>query len=78
MANNTKEDTRFSENHGDGTALGYEEKNPCEGCYHWRGEHGWSKCCNYIFDMHRRRPCEPGEHCRVKRPSSREERQFKK
>jgi hypothetical protein len=36
-------------------------KNPCTGCWHWRGD--FYKTCNYIFDMGRKRPCEPGKEC---------------
>jgi hypothetical protein len=49
-------------------------QNPCEGCLHWYGAYGWGNCCNYIFDVGHRRPCEPGEHCTVKRIATEEER----
>lgn len=53
----------------DGTDHGCEAKQPgvgCPGCLHWYG--AYLKCCNYIFDVGKRRPCEPGEGCTVKRP----------
>ena len=50
------------QSHGNGSGSGSEEgKHPCAGCWHWRGD--FYKTCNYIFDMGRKRPCEPGKAC---------------
>ena len=45
------------------------KKHPCDGCDHFYGAYLQGKMCNYIFDMGRRRPCEPGEKCTVKKQS---------
>jgi hypothetical protein len=46
----------------DGASLEFDKaKHPCAGCWHWRGD--FYKTCNYIFDMGRKRPCEPGKEC---------------
>lgn len=48
---------------------------PCEGCIHAvsvaksKGLNGRTyelKCCNYILDTGRKRPCPPGKDCTVK------------
>lgn len=54
------------QDHGGGTGPGSE--NPCEGCLHWYGCFETTRCCNFIFDMDKRRPCPPGKGCTVKRP----------
>lgn len=41
---------------------------PCVGCLHFYGACDNNLCCNYIFDVGKRRPCPPGEKCTVKRP----------
>lgn len=51
---------------GDGTGPGSE--HPCDGCLHFYGAYPCNKCCNYIFDRDKRRPCKPGADCTVKRP----------
>ena len=71
-----KEDLRLSQDPGGGTGCGCDGKHPCEGCYHWRGSQEWSRCCNYIFDEDKLRPCEPGNGCRVRRESTAKERMF--
>ena len=43
------------------------EKHPCAGCRHWYGEYKVNRCCNYIFDVGRSRPCPPGEGCTQKK-----------
>ena len=53
MAGNRKRDFASSQGPGDGTGCGCEEKHPCEGCYYWRGNAEWSRCCNYVFDEDR-------------------------
>ena len=40
-----------------------EKENPCEGCFHFYGNYTENRCCNYIFDMGKKRPCPPGEQC---------------
>ena len=35
----------------------------CRGCVHY---YGMIKCCNYILDKGRSRPCPPGKDCTVK------------
>ena len=58
----TYADSNRWQSHGNGFGLGSEEvEHPCMGCWHWRGD--FHKCCNYIFDMGRKRPCEPGAEC---------------
>lgn len=42
--------------------------HPCAGCLHYYGCNKNNVCCNYIFDVGKRRPCPPGEKCMVKRP----------
>ena len=74
MAGNRKRDFASSQGPGDGTGCGCEEKHPCDGCYYWRGNAEWSRCCNYVFDEDRLRPCEPGEGCLVRRESTARER----
>lgn len=44
------------------------EGNPCQGCLHYYGAYEGNRCCNYIFDTGKRRPCGPGEACTVKEP----------
>lgn len=44
-----------------------EKRNPCEGCLHWYGCFETTRCCNYIFDMDKRRPYAAGAACTVKR-----------
>lgn len=43
------------------------EEHPCAGCVHFYGLYQNNVCCNYIFDMGRRRPCPFGQGCTVKR-----------
>lgn len=51
----------------DGTDRGCKQPGKgCAGCLHWYG--AYLKCCNYIFDVGKRRPCEPGEGCTVRHP----------
>lgn len=45
-----------------------QESHPCAGCLHFYGVYQNNICCNYIFDMDRRRPCPFGKGCTVKRP----------
>lgn len=59
------EELEYSQDHGGGTDPGSE--NPCQGCLHWYGCFVNTQCCNYIFDMGRRRPCPPGAGCTAKR-----------
>lgn len=67
----------YSKDHGNGFDHGYEgPMHPCCGCVHWRGESYGSLCCNYIFDMNRRRPCPPGEGCTEKRTKGMQELAF--
>lgn len=40
-----------------------QQGNPCEGCVHWYGSYENNRCCNYIFDMEKSRPCPPGNDC---------------
>lgn len=56
----------YSEDHVGGTFPGSE--HPCQGCLHWYGCFENTQCCNYIFDMDKRRPCPAGCGCTVKRP----------
>lgn len=41
-------------------------KHPCTGCVHFYGAYENNRCCNYLFDTGKRRPCPPGEGCTVK------------
>ena len=40
--------------------------HPCTGCRFFYGIFEYNRCCNYIFEMGRRRPCPPGALCTVK------------
>lgn len=42
------------------------KKNPCEGCFYWRGGDAWGKMCYYLFITNHRRPCPPGAECTVR------------
>ena len=42
------------------------KEHPCAGCIHFYGAYRANKCCNYLFDTGRRRPCPPGSACTVK------------
>lgn len=42
------------------------KEHPCKGCLHYYGN--YLRCCNYIFDTGRKRPCGSGVKCTVKRP----------
>lgn len=44
--------------------------HPCQGCLHFYGAYKVNRCCNYIFDTGKRRPCKPGEGCTVRRPAA--------
>lgn len=48
-----------------GTASGSE--HPCAGCLHFYGAYAANRCCNYILDTGKRRPCPAGDGCTVKR-----------
>lgn len=41
--------------------------HPCDGCGHFYGIYENNRCCNYIFDTGRPRPCEPGAGCTVRK-----------
>ena len=45
-----------------------EPEHPCEGCLHFYGAYKHNRCCNYMFDTGKRRPCPGGAECTVKRP----------
>lgn len=45
-----------------------EQEHPCEGCLHYYGAYKINRCCNYLLDTDKVRPCPPGEGCTVKRP----------
>ena len=42
--------------------------HPCAGCLHFYGAYKDNRCCNYILDTGKKRPCPPGEGCTVKHP----------
>jgi hypothetical protein len=42
----------------------------CIGCVHYYAHYAVNRMCNYIFDEKRRRPCDPGEGCTVRREKS--------
>lgn len=42
--------------------------HPCEGCLHFYGAYKHNRCCNYLLDTDKVRPCPAGEGCTVKRP----------
>ena len=42
------------------------DQDYCEGCKYFGGHSKGAKCCNYIFDEDKRRPCPPGSKCTVK------------
>lgn len=50
-----------------GRRSGNDAAHPCEGCLHYYGCYEITKCCNYIFDNGKPRPCKPGTECTVKR-----------
>ena len=40
--------------------------HPCTGCRYFFGAWEHTRCCNYIFVAGHKRPCPPGEGCKVK------------
>lgn len=50
-----------------GNGIGPGPEHPCKGCVHFYGAYSRNRCCNYIFDVGKRRPCPPGAACTVKR-----------
>lgn len=40
--------------------------HPCKNCRYWYGSYDGSRCCNYIFDIGKPRPCPPGDACTVR------------
>lgn len=42
-------------------------KHYCEGCLYYGGRYASSRCCNYCLITGKRRPCEAGEGCNVRR-----------
>lgn len=55
----------------DGTSRRHEVKteHPCNGCFYYGGKTVVVKCCNYYLITGKRRPCEAGEFCTVRRDS---------
>ena len=41
--------------------------HPCTGCYFFEGYNRFSACCNYFLITGKRRPCNPGTDCVVRR-----------
>jgi hypothetical protein len=56
-----------------GTDLRREQrrKNPCTGCYYYGGKAETVKCCNYYLITGRRRPCDAGLECTVRKDCTR-------
>ena len=42
-------------------------EHPCDGCEWFYAVYAVNRCCNYLLDTGRRRPCPPGKGCTVKR-----------
>lgn len=49
--------------------------HPCSGCRHFYGYNNNVKCCNYLFDTGRLRPCPPGKDCTERRWKTKNRRQ---
>ena len=45
---------------------GKKQHHPCCGCAHFYGAYRGNKCCNYLFDTGKLRPCPPGAACTVR------------
>lgn len=45
-----------------------EDDHPCAGCVHFYGAYEANRCCNYILDTGKKRPCKAGKDCTVRRP----------
>jgi hypothetical protein len=43
------------------------DPHPCDGCNYYYGLYHNTKCCNYLLDTNRRRPCPFGQGCTVKK-----------
>lgn len=43
----------------------------CEGCIYFYGGQEINRCCNYLLDTGKRRPCPPGTECTVKKERKR-------
>lgn len=41
-------------------------KNPCDGCWYFRGNSDYDRCCCYYLITNIRRPCPPGKGCTVR------------
>ena len=41
-------------------------KNPCDGCWYFRGAMDYDRCCCYYLITNVRRPCPPGKDCTVR------------
>lgn len=41
-------------------------KNPCDGCWYFRGAMDYDRCCCYYLITSIRRPCPPGKGCTVR------------
>lgn len=49
-------------------------EHPCNGCDFFYAEYAVNRCCNYLLDTGRRRPCAFGEGCTVKQTKGRKSR----
>lgn len=65
----TTEDLILVQNHAAGSSLRHKAKaqNPCEGCYFYGGKARAVKCCNYYLITGKRRPCDVGDDCTVRK-----------
>lgn len=57
---------RYEMKRGHGTPISNPNAKYCEGCDYWYCDNN-VKCCNYIFEEDRRRPCPPGKGCTVRK-----------
>lgn len=49
-------------------------EHPCNGCDFFYAEYAVNRCCNYLLDTNRKRPCAFGEGCTVKQINGRRNR----
>lgn len=59
----------YMQTHADGSDLRRRAKpqNPCKGCYFFGGKAEAVKCCNYYLITGKRRPCDVGAGCTVRK-----------
>lgn len=62
---------RYEMKRGHGTPISNPNAEYCEGCAYWYCDNN-VKCCNYIFEEDRRRPCPPGKGCTVRKEKRKE------